>query len=100
MQDGTLGGNASDCEKRRSKALIGRGLAVQMLAVLQRDFYVVRDDFILARSLEKQHVVQGDARKVLLADSRLNGVVDLVFLFVDEDVDLMLVLHEILLCRL
>jgi hypothetical protein len=37
---------------------------------------------------------------VLQADTRLNGVVDLVFLFVDEDVDLMLVLHEILLCRL
>lgn len=81
MQDGALGGNTSICEEARSPAVIGRGLALQVLAVLQRDFHVVWDDFILAWSLEKQHVVQGDTRKMFQSGTRLNGVVDLVLLF-------------------
>src|ERR1700730_5944283 len=50
-------------------------------------------------SLEKQHVVQRDTREVLQAGSRLDGIVDFVLLFVDEDVNRMVMLHEMLLRR-
>src|SRR6266536_2320918 len=99
MQHGALGSNASFGQKDRSKAVIRRGLAMQMIAVFQRDLRIVRDDFILARPLEKQHVAQGDTGEIFQVGSGLDGVIDFVLLLVDEDVNRMLLHHKMLLCR-
>jgi hypothetical protein len=49
--------------------------------------------------LEKKHVAQGDTGEVFQAGSRLDGVIYFVLLLVDENVNRMLLLHKMLLCR-
>ena len=69
------------------QAVVGRRLAVEMVAVLERDRGVVADDLVLAGDLAEQDVLQRDPRQLLKAGASLDGAVDLVLALVDEDVD-------------
>ena len=73
------------------KAVVGGRLAVKMVAVLERDLRIVGDDFIVARGLQEENVLKGDARELLKARAGLDRVVEFELALVDEDMDRLVV---------
>ena len=55
-----------------SKAVVGRRLAVEMIAVLQCDFGVVGEDLVVPVGLQKKNILKRDSREMLKARARLN----------------------------
>ena len=69
------------------QAVVGGRLAVKVVAVLQRDFGVVGNDFVVAVGLQEEDVLERDTRKMLEARARLDRVVQVELALVDKDVD-------------
>jgi len=76
---------------------VRRGLAVEVVAVLEGDGGLVRDHEVLARLLEEQCVPQRDAGERLQARSALSRASEIVLLLVDLDMDRVLGSHRVLL---
>jgi hypothetical protein len=84
-------------KRGRPKPVVGGGLAVEVFAICDGDFFVVRDDLVVARTLQEEDITQWNVGQMLQARPGLDRLFQIEFLLVDEDLDLVFVLHGELL---
>src|SRR6185437_6431023 len=97
MQLRPVGLEPSLGEHGGSEPVVGGGLAVQLVAVLEGNARVVGNHLVLSRLLEEENVGQRNTGELLEARPRLHRVVQIELLLVDEHVNRVLGSHDALL---